>query len=126
MPDFDEMIISRMVLSYPEDTLDKLIRSYFYEGMAILRKDIGYLFHLADALDRTISNLEPCEIRLTYKTEAEAFAAYLLVAKAAKKTHYYDDMGSPLFIVELMNGSGIVFLYEQKEGLKFGNIMEGR
>lgn len=63
---------------------------------------------LVTALMRAI--VEPgCEIRLTYKTTAEATCAWTWMVRACKDKGLMDSEKCSAFDVELKNGSGIMF-----------------
>lgn len=70
---------------------------------------------LKDHMDTLSSSLlkacmEPeTEIRLTYKTTAQAMTAWSWMIVAAKRMDRFDAEKSSAFDVELTNGSGIMF-----------------
>ena len=93
-----------------QETLDEILE----EGAVELKKE-GLDKHveaLSDALFKVM--IEPeCEVRLTYKTTAQAMAAWTWMIWAAKRMDLYDVDKSFAFGIELTNGSGLRFFTEE-------------
>lgn len=102
--------------------LDNIIR----EGAVELTQTEGMLKDhvdaLVSALVRTISTPE-IEVRLTYKTTAQATAAWTWLTVAVQHLDFLDIERCSAFDVELKNGSGIMFWTEEavKDVEKVGN-----
>jgi hypothetical protein len=97
---------------YDNDGVRAALEEIVAEGRSALTKTPESTRDNVDALVTALLRAiqEPgCEIRLTYKTTAEATCAWTWMVSAAKKNGLLDQARCSAFDVELVNGSGIMF-----------------
>jgi hypothetical protein len=90
--------------------LDEALERVLEEGTREIKEDglQGHLDALGQALWRVATEPE-CEVRLTFRTTAQAAAAWSWMIWAVKKMEMFDAEKSSAFDVELTNGSGLMF-----------------
>ena len=92
------------------DALDTAIAKIIDEGRDQIHTD-GLKDHM-DTLAETMFKVcmeGEVEVRLTYKTTAQAAAAWAWMIVAIKRVGMYDNKKSSAFDIELTNDSGIMF-----------------
>jgi len=97
---------------YKSDWVRRALEEIVAEGKAELTKTPQALKDnidtLVTALMRALREPE-CEIRLTYKTTAEATCAWTWMVAACQNQGVLNQPKCSAFDVELLNGSGIMF-----------------
>lgn len=91
------------------DAIVKEGRDDLLRNSAVLRTHIKAL---SDALHRAMTESD-IEVRLTYKTVAQATCAWTWMVTAAARKDVFQSEKSSAFVVELVNGSAIVFQTEE-------------
>lgn len=97
---------------YKSDWVRKAMEDIVAEGRSSLTKTEKSTRDNIDALVTALMRAmqQPgCEIRLTYKTTAEATCAWTWMVSAVKKHGLLNQDKCSAFDVELKNGSGIMF-----------------
>lgn len=103
---------------YDSETIRQAINEICSEGQAALTRTPQAT---RDNVDTLISALmramtEPgCEVRLTYKTTAEAMCAWSWLLAACKGKGLVNHEKCSAFDVELVNGSGIMFWTDENK-----------